>query len=224
MLALCVGGTAMTYFYVETDGMVYLTKEQDRLVFPQERSQLPCEIEVVEHMQVAGQEVLYCKPLLDHHPRDWYHKDLIPGLDEAVPLVRLAVHTTLPRVVTEAVIQRDGELLLVKASRGFNAGQWTLPGGFVGYGETPEKATEREVREELGVPCRLGRFLGVESFFGKRSYSTWYMFFYEVTLDNEAFRPAPDEISEIDWFPLPEALTHLEGAKRTKILALYGSG
>jgi len=213
----------MTYYYVETDGMVYLVREQSRLVFPHECTQLPFEVAVERSMEIAGQEILYCKPLLDHHPRDWYHKDQIPGLDEAAPLVRLAVHTTLPRVVTEAVIMKEEQLLLVKASRGFNADQWTIPGGFVGYGETPEEATEREVQEELGVSCRLGRFLGWESFLGKRSYAMWYMFFYEVMIESEAFRPAPDEIAEIRWFPLPEALAHLEGVKRTKIHALYGS-
>ncbi len=211
----------MAYYYVETDGMVYLIREQDRLVFPHEHAHLPFEVGVEAQMEITGQKILYCKPFLSYYPREWYHKDQIPGMDEVVPLVRLAVHTTLPRVVTEAVIAREEELLLVKASRGFNAGQWTLPGGFVGYGETPEEATAREVQEELGVPCHLGRFLGVESFFGKKSYCMWYMFFYEVTLDHEIFQPAPDEIAEIRWFPLSDALAHLEGAKRLKVQTLY---
>lgn len=212
----------MAYYYLETDGRVYLIEERGRLAFPQERQQLPCEVEVLRQIEIAGEKVLYCKPLIDYYPRDWQHKDLIPSLDRAQPLVRLAVHTSLPRVVTEALIPGEaGQLLLVKASRGFNAGQWTLPGGFVGYGETPEQATEREVGEEIGVPCQLKRFLGLESFFGSQSYSMWYMFFYEVELRGMVFRPAPDEIAEIGWFPLAAALAQLQGVKRKVVQAFY---
>lgn len=132
----------------------------------------------------------------------------------------MAVHHTLPRVVVEALIVKDGHVLLVKPSRGFNRGTWTLPGGFVSYGESPEEAAKREVEEEVGAPCRVGKLLGVYSFVGKESTYTWHMFTYEAEVLREEFRPAADEIEEVRWVPLKEALGLVHGVKR-RILCDY---
>ena len=40
---------------------------------------------------------------------------------------------------------------------------WSLPGGYVEYGETVEQAAERELLEECGINLNLGRLLGVYS-------------------------------------------------------------
>ncbi len=202
------------YYYIETDGMVYLVQRDDRWTLPHSPQEIPFEFEPRETMIIAGHEVFYCDPELPHHPREWHHKDEIPGLENVDPLVRLTVHHTLPRVVTEAIIHKGDQFLLVKPSRGFNAGQWTLPGGFVSYAESPAEALEREVKEEVGTPCRVGKLLGIESFVGKKSFYTWHMLFYEVELLSEEFRPAPDEIEEVCWFSQREARSLLEGAKR----------
>jgi len=47
----------------------------------------------------------------------------------------------------------DGVLtaLLVRKSRGPYTGSWDLPGGHIEFGETPEEALAREVREETGL-------------------------------------------------------------------------
>jgi 8-oxo-dGTP pyrophosphatase MutT (NUDIX family) len=42
-------------------------------------------------------------------------------------------------------------LVLKRAARGTNAGQWALPGGRVEAGETPEAAALREAAEEVGL-------------------------------------------------------------------------
>ena len=212
------------YYYIETDGMVYLVERGKRWTLPTLPEEIPFEFEPRESMIVAGQEVLYCQPMLDYHPREWHHKDEIPGKENVDPLVRQAVHHTLPRVVAEAIIRKEDRLLLVKPLRGFNAGQWTLPGGFVSYGEAPAQSVVREVGEEVGAPCRVGKLLGVDTFLGKKSFYTWHMFFYEVELLGEEFDPAPDEIEEVRWFPFAEAIESLQGPKRQSIEKILSSG
>ena len=198
----------MARYYIEIDGMIYLVKEGEKLHFPQSLEGLPFEIEVKHRMVVDHEEVLFASPLIDYYPEGegWWHKDRIPLLDEADPIVRGAINLSLPRVVAEGVIVKGGKILLVKAKRGYLKDSWNLPGGFVSYGETPAETVAREVAEEVGVPCHVGRLLGVESFIGKESQLHWHMFFYEAELLGEEFHPAADEITEVRWFPLTEAI------------------
>ena len=54
----------------------------------------------------------------------------------------------------------DGRLLLIRRGHAPHAGRWSLPGGRVEAGETPEQAVEREVREETGLEVRAGALVG----------------------------------------------------------------
>lgn len=217
-------GAMAQYYYIEIDGMVYLVEEGGRLRFPRSLEELNFEIEIEHPMAVEGQEVLFSKPLIAYYPqgKGWWHKDRIPLLDEADPIVRRAINLSLPRVVAEGVIIKGGEILLVKAKRGYLKDTWNLPGGFVTYGESPAQAVAREVGEEVGVRCRAGRLLGVESFIGKKSFNHWHMFFYKAELLDGEFHPAADEIAEVRWFPLKEAVELIESpVMRRKVREIF---
>ncbi len=54
----------------------------------------------------------------------------------------------------------DGRLLLIRRGHPPHAGLWSLPGGRVEAGESPEEAVEREVREETGLEVRAGAPVG----------------------------------------------------------------
>jgi 8-oxo-dGTP diphosphatase len=62
--------------------------------------------------------------------------------------------------VAAAVIERDGKVLIARRRKEADSGgSWEFPGGRLEKGETPEKAVEREIAEELGVRIRVGRRL-----------------------------------------------------------------
>ena len=62
-----------------------------------------------------------------------------------------------PTIVTAAVVERDGLLLVTRRIDGTHlAGHWEFPGGKCEPGESPEDCLVRELREELGVAASVG--------------------------------------------------------------------
>jgi D-glycero-D-manno-heptose 1,7-bisphosphate phosphatase len=96
---------------------------------------------------------------------------------------------------------------MVKARRGFSAGHWNLPGGFVDYGEHPAEAVVREAREEIGVAVTLHDLLGtyVSGFPGKPSHTLGLVWRGELASEGFAFKA--DEIETARFWRLDTALT-----------------
>jgi 8-oxo-dGTP diphosphatase len=68
------------------------------------------------------------------------------------------------RVAAYAVIVRAGQVLLSRLAPSISEGElWTLPGGGIDFGEHPDDAVVREVHEETGLDCHLGRPLWIGS-------------------------------------------------------------
>jgi 8-oxo-dGTP diphosphatase len=56
------------------------------------------------------------------------------------------------RLGAYAVVTRDASILLTRISAvGYPVGTWTLPGGGVDHGESPQQAMQRELFEEAGL-------------------------------------------------------------------------
>jgi 8-oxo-dGTP diphosphatase len=96
------------------------------------------------------------------HPLD----DVLSGRLPVVPLVRDALAAHLParrqRIAAKALIRRGEEVLLARLSaRAVETGRWTLPGGGVDHGESPETALLREVEEECGLHPTVRSLVGV---------------------------------------------------------------
>jgi len=205
----------MSYYYVETDGEVFLVKRKGIFTFPRSREELPFEVKKLREIRVEDQPIYYCLPRLENHPTDWINKERIPLLDEVDKIVRKAVNFTLPRVVVEAVVRRgkgeNSEVLLVKPKRGYNRDQWTLPGGFLLYGESPEEGLAREVREEIGCSPRSENLLTVYSHIGAHNSYQWLIFYYSSQLEDDSSPEPNGEISELGWFP-PELVVESLGS------------
>lgn len=69
------------------------------------------------------------------------------------------------RVAAYGVLVRDAKLLLCRLSPHVSksGGQWTLPGGGIDFGESPEEAVVREFKEETGLVVKTGALLAVDS-------------------------------------------------------------
>jgi 8-oxo-dGTP diphosphatase len=79
----------------------------------------------------------------------------LAGPDGVVQRIRLGAY---------AWCERDGAVLLARiSSEGPGAGEWTLPGGGLDFGEDPADGAVREVREETGYDVALGTLLGLRS-------------------------------------------------------------
>lgn len=65
------------------------------------------------------------------------------------------------KVAAGVVMEHHGRVLLVRRKLGPRRGLWTLPGGFVDYGEEPAEAAVRECWEETGLRVEIVGLLHV---------------------------------------------------------------
>ena len=201
--------------YVESDGRIFLVARDDMLDLPT-KDEIPFEVDPISVMGTSD-DVVFCVPRLDAHPAHWISKDAVPGDGRVTPRVRQAVHASMPRVVSEAIIVQEGKVLLVKGSRGFTEGRWTLPGGFVRFGEDPAEGLARELNEELGVQAHDLHLVNVRSKVGSRSRLHWTLFFYRAAISGQ-IRPCADEISKACFLPLEEAIQSLDDPTMQDVL------
>lgn len=194
------------YYYIESDGKVYLVEGSGVLGFPEKGDPLPFKITEKQVMKFDGFTVIYCSPELDRHPEEWHSKDDLPRFDNLHHTVRESMHMSFPRCVAEAIIMKNDEVLLVNASRGVTVGFWNLPGGFMEFGESPAECIVRELKEEIGVDATVVKLLGVYDRASRHRPYHLIAFVYLCRIDNYDLKPDPDEIAEVGWFKIEAAI------------------
>ena len=68
-----------------------------------------------------------------------------------------------PKLTVDGVIIKNQEILLIKRATEPFIDFWALPGGFVEYYETTERAVKREIKEETGLTAKTKKIIGVYS-------------------------------------------------------------
>jgi len=109
------------------------------------------------------------------------------------------------QIGSNTIVERDGEILLVRLNYGPRDGHWALPGGLVEADETAEEAAVRETREETGFTVGLDGLL-----------ATWMrpgfpilVIIYRAHVLSGTLTVAPDEASEARFF-VPAEVPSLE--------------
>ena len=115
----------------------------------------------------------------------------------------------------KCLVEHDGAVLLVRINYAHK--RWTVPGGGVNRGETPEHAAIRELQEEVGVSASKVTKLG--EYVSTHQYKVDTVHVYRCTAQSRGFKVDGFEISEAGWFR-PEELPAERQPSVDKILAM----
>ncbi len=102
------------------------------------------------------------------------------------------------------LVLRGSEILLIRRTIEPFKGYWDIPGGFLEYGEHPERGVVREVLEETGLEVKPVELLGfyIDIYRGENEYLTLNIYFICEIEGGEA-RPL-SESDRVEWFNLDE--------------------
>jgi 8-oxo-dGTP diphosphatase len=107
-----------------------------------------------------------------------------------------------PELCVGIVARRGDELLLVRRGHGPAAGEWSVPGGRVEWGETLAEAAVRELEEETGLRGVCGPLVGWTERIDEDHH--FVILDLEVTV-LDAGEPNPGgDAAEARWVPLWE--------------------
>ena len=71
------------------------------------------------------------------------------------------IHFTDPKVGVGVMVIEEGKILLVKRAMNPERGKWSIPAGFLDYGEEPQSTAKREVFEETNLKVNHLKLLDV---------------------------------------------------------------
>lgn len=107
-----------------------------------------------------------------------------------------------PRVsmASAAIIRKDEKVLMVQRRKDPYEGTWMFPSGFVDFGEHPEDAVIREVKEETGLDVINMKLLEMMQTDDDPREPGGIVIFYEVYVKDGEVVNEPHENLSIGWF------------------------
>ncbi|MBX3061722.1 MAG: NUDIX domain-containing protein [Anaerolineae bacterium] len=115
----------------------------------------------------------------------------------------MAAQINPPRVGVAVLIQRKGKLLLHRRKGMHGKGTWSVAGGHLEYGETPEDCAIREVWEEMGIRIGEVSFVGITNdVFTDTGLHYITIWMRAALIEGDPVVAAPEEVEEIGWFSL----------------------
>ena len=122
---------------------------------------------------------------------------------------------------TLAIIEQDNTFLFVQETKERHRGKFSLPGGGIEHGETPEEAVVREVQEETGLIVEVDRLLGVFYRYKVEPHDRPNVaFLYHCQVTGGQVGPS-DEHPIVEWFSLKQ-LHELAQRQVLRTPHLYG--
>ncbi len=94
---------------------------------------------------------------------------------------------------------------------------WTLPKGKVDSDETPEECALREVKEETGFRCELGRPVGCTAYVDRRGRNKVACYWVMEVISGR-FRPG-GEVDRMLWLTVPDAVKRLTYERDKALIA-----
>ncbi len=109
-------------------------------------------------------------------------------------------------VVIGVCINKKGQVLLTQRNQpGYSRvhKKWQLPGGELEFGETPEKALKREMKEELGVEVKIFElipYIGTNTWKHPKSQHHCVFLSYLTKISKGTPNTKHFETYHLDWF------------------------
>jgi len=107
----------------------------------------------------------------------------------------------------DAVIVRDGKILLVKRGREPYKGFWATPGGYIDWDESAEETVKREVKEETDLDVTSVKLFNAYTDPARHPKQTMALAYIVQVKDDEP--KAGDDADAVEWFDLdklPESM------------------
>jgi len=110
---------------------------------------------------------------------------------------------SLRHIVTHAIVEKDGCLLLVKRSMDIiESGKWALPGGFLGRDETLEKGVLRELLEETGWEGKIISLFQITSNPNRPHEDRQNVAFSYIIKPTQEVSKPDKESTKVTWLPI----------------------
>ncbi len=124
-------------------------------------------------------------------------------------------HNPIPAVAMIVMTERG--ILLVRRKFEPCQGDWSLPAGFVEWGEGPEETAVREAKEETNLDIKLQGLYGVYRARGERNYEILLVVYRAEIAGGEL--QAGDDAIEARYFKLTELPDNIAFRVHRQILA-----